>query len=53
MTDGKWTLPNGVVYEGKFEFNKPVGDGKFEPIDLNCLCFFIRIYRSLASEEWK
>lgn len=26
---GKWIFPNGTVYEGPFENNKPCGNGKW------------------------
>ena len=27
ITSGKWIYPNGMYYEGKFENNKPKGEG--------------------------
>jgi len=27
LIKGEWIFPNGTVYTGKFEYNKPVGDG--------------------------
>ena len=27
LTEGKWTYPNGIFYDGKFQNNAPLGDG--------------------------
>jgi hypothetical protein len=29
ITEGKWILPNGDTYEGKFKHNKPIGNAKW------------------------
>lgn len=29
FVSGKWVLPNGTVFEGSFENNKPSGEGTF------------------------
>jgi len=29
LVEGRWILPNGTYYEGKFANNKPVNEGKW------------------------
>ena len=35
---GKWIYPNGMYFEGKFENNKPKGEGKWVFKNGNVLC---------------
>lgn len=35
LTEGKWIFPNGIFWEGKFNKNKPIGQGIWNFTDSN------------------
>ena len=49
--DGKWTYPNNMFFEGKFENNKPKGEGKWVFKDGNVLQGYYEQVKKEAEDE--